>query len=256
MQESWVNFKDKLQRYFFYNKEELKVYLLVTLAFAFIWSFDQWGETAFNFVEGIQNFLIALLICAVSVFVHDAGQRIVALYVGFRAETRLWWHGLWIGLILAIITKGSFVMFAATSVWVHHLAYHRLGFYRYGPNTLSFSMTALSGPIASIIFAGFFKTIDLWIGFPEFLSQLISNFFVFNVVYAAWNLLPIPPLDGSKVFFTSRVTYSFVAGTIISYALMVFLLNIYSYILALLAGGLIWLIFYVTFESKIGKGGH
>ena len=86
------------------------------------------------------------------------------------------------------------------------------------------------------------------------LSHSIGNeLFVLNLSFAAWNLLPIPPLDGSKVFYYSRLTYVFIFGSIASYVFMVYFLNIYSYIYALLIGCVIWLLYYIFLERKLVK---
>lgn len=248
MKESWHNYKDKVKRFCKFSQEEWKTIAIVTLVFAFILSFDQWGETSFDLVEGLKNLFIALLIVGPSVYVHEMGHRLHGILIGFRAETRIWWHGLWIALILCVLTGGKFTMYAATSMWAHHLTYHRFGFFRYGPNMLSVGLIALSGPLLGLFFGTFFKTLALILPLPLFLDSFIQELFVFNILLAAWNLLPIPPLDGSKTFFQSRLTYSFVAGSIISYALLIVLFGYYSYIAALLLGGIIWLIFYITVE--------
>ena len=250
MDESIVNYKDKLRRYFRFNKEEIKIILIAIFTFSFILSFDQWGKESFDVAAGLFHFSIALIIVSISMFIHETSHRLVALYTGFRAETKLWWHGIWIGLILCVISRGKFMMFAATGVWMHHLAYHRLGWFRYGPNTLAFSLISLVGPLTNLFVGTFFKELSNIFTFSDPINSLFQQIFFFNLLFAAWNLLPIPPLDGSRVFFASRLTYVFVAGSIIAYAILV-VLGIYSYIFALLLGGLAWLLFYIAFESKL-----
>jgi len=71
--------------------------------------------------------------------------------------------------------------------------------YKYGPLKV-----ALAGPGSNLVVAGFFGLI-LRFG-ADFLSQPISLIFgyivLINCLLAVFNLIPIPPLDGSKILIT------------------------------------------------------
>jgi Zn-dependent protease len=242
------NYLDKLNRYFWFTREELTSFCIVVLGLSFIYSWDQWGVDRFDLALGFKNYLFAALLIAITVFIHHAGQRMMALKLGLRAEQRLWWHGIIIGLILVLVTDGKVKFLAATGTLAYMLPIHRLGAFRYGPNLTTIAKIVLAGPILNILFSALIKGLE-WAGMlsPELGSQL----FVLNIGFAAWNLLPIPPLDGIKVFFYSRLTYVFLAGSIISYVLLIYLLSFYSYITALLIGSIVWLVYYIFFESKV-----
>ncbi len=241
------NYIDKLKRYFGFSREEWLNFFIVVICFSIIYSWTDWGVQRFEPVTGFKNLLIAIVFVGITVFVHHAGQRMMALLLGFRAEQRLWWHGLIIGLILVMLTNGKIKFLAATGMLVYLLPAHRIGAFRYGPNLTTVAKIALGGPVLNILFSALVKSFE-WAGILS--PEIGTKLFVLNISFAAWNLLPIPPLDGSKVFFYSRLTYAFMFGSIASYVLMVYFLNYYSYIIALLFGGLTWLIFYVFFESK------
>lgn len=76
-------------------------------------------------------------------------------------------------------------------------------------------LTSLAGPFSNFILAGvlslIYKTIStspvVLAGFP-YLIYLLQYIITFNVYLGVFNLLPIPPLDGSKVIFamTKRPT--------------------------------------------------
>lgn len=240
---------DTVKRYFWFSKEELKSLAVVILVFAFIFSFREWGEETFNFSIGLKNFITALVIVAIGVFIHEAGQRLAALKVGFRTEVRVWWYGIIAALILCFISRGSIMFFAATGVWIHHMAIHRLGAFRYGPNVQAFGVIALMGPVANILAATLVKFLQVNLHLFPMNSILIDKFFLFSWLFAVLNLLPIPPLDGSRLLFYSRLTYAFVFGAIAGY-LILYSLGVYSYVFALACGGLVWLLFYIFFERE------
>lgn len=242
------NYIDKLNRYFWFSQEELTHFIIVVLTLSLVYSWTDWGTGQFSATTGLKNYIIALILIGMTVFVHHAGQRMMALKLGFRAENKIWWYGLIISLLLVIITNGNIKFLAATSTIAHLMPIHRLGAFRYGPNLVTIAKIVLAGPILNIIFSALIKSLE-WIGILN--PYIAGKLFTLNIVYAGWNLLPIPPLDGSKILYYSRLLYAFLFGTIISYVLLVYLLNIYSYIIALLIGCLTWLTYYITVERKL-----
>ena len=246
-------YADTIKRYFWFSKNEIKSLVIVIAVFAFIFSFREWGEQTFDFAAGMKNFLIAVIIASIGVFAHETGQRLAALKVGFRTEVRVWWYGLIAALILCFASSGRIMLFAATGMWIHHMAVHRLGHFRYGPNVQAFGVIALMGPIANILLATVLKVLQVNLHLLPMNSPFIDKLFLFNWLFAVLNLLPIPPLDGSRLLFYSRLTYAFVFGAIAGY-LVLYSLGIYSYVFAIACGGLVWLMFYIFFERDWWKG--
>ncbi|MBN2112415.1 M50 family metallopeptidase [Candidatus Woesearchaeota archaeon] len=244
---------DTVKRYFRFSRQELKALAIVVLVFAFIFSYNEWGYEKFDIFVGLGNFFRAIIIVALGIFIHEAGQRLAALKVGFKTEVKVWWYGIIIALLLAILSNGKLLFFAATGVWIHHLAVHRLGYFRYGPNVQAFGIIALMGPIANILVATLVKFLQVNLHLIPMDSVFAQKFFLFSWLFAVLNLLPIPPLDGSRLLFYSRLTYAFIFGSIAGY-LVLYSLGVYSYILALLIGGAVWLLFYVFFESTWWQG--
>lgn len=109
---NWRNYKDKLKKYFWFSREELTHFGIVVLVLALIYSWNDWGTDTFDIAFGFKNLLIAILLIGITVFVHHSGQRLYALARGFRAEQKLWWHGLLIALILVMLTNGKFKFFS------------------------------------------------------------------------------------------------------------------------------------------------
>ncbi len=242
---------DKVKRYYRFTKHELTSVVIMILVAAFIVSFKGWGYEHFDIAVGFRNFLKALLIMAAIILTHVSGQRIAALHAGFRAEHRIWWFGVMLGLILILVSNGNVWFLGFSGLFIHHLTVHRLGYFRYGTNTLAFSLSAMAGPLSVIFLGTLVKTIDLYIlaGLSFVNHALINEFFVLCWIYAAYNLLPIPPLDGSRIFFQSRMTYAFIFGSVVGYAVLVKIFGVFSYIYALIIGAGFWLIYYISFEK-------
>ena len=229
---------ERIKTYLDFTKEESLNLLAAALVFGFIFAFKSW-----SFV----NLIIAILIVLLSFLVHLTAQKIAALRYGYKVEFKIGWFALIIPLILVFISNGKmWWLIIPGGVHFSLLAGLRLGRFRYGLNYWTMGITALVGPIASILLATIFKQIDIW--FFASSSVVFHNIFIFNLAYAMAQMLPIPPLDGHYLFYASRLTYVFLAGTIITYSILSISFALYSWIFALLAGGLAWLIFYIKFE--------
>ncbi|MBI3027683.1 hypothetical protein HYY70_06245 [Candidatus Woesearchaeota archaeon] len=246
-----VDFIDKIKRYYKFTPYELRGMIICILAVAFIISFKEWGITKFDFEVGVYNLFNAILIVALSILVHDAGQRLCGLAIGYRVEFRMWTFGLVFALILAFISNGNFWLIIPSGFLLHHLAGPRLGWFRYGINYFGQAMVALAGPLFTLMLVILLKILG---GF--FMSQLIHKAIVFNVIYAITSLLPIPPLDGSKIYFGSRMLYAFALPAIVaSTILMIIDVPVFfSLVLSLLIGIALWLVYYISFERRLYMG--
>ena len=241
------NLSDKLDRYFWFSREETLALIITIVGLSFITSWGQWGTDTFSAYLGLFNFFKAFIFITITLLVHHSAQRITALIYGFKPEHKLWWNGLFIGLILAILSKGFIQFLGASALLLYMMPAHRIGKFRYGPTFTHIARINLMGPVANILLAGFIKSIE-WIGIiPSTISQ---EFFVLNLWFAATNLLPVPPLDGSKILFKSRLTYVLVASTVLAYVALLSLFEIYSYILAIVIGLTCTVVYYLTIETK------
>jgi Zn-dependent protease len=241
------NFADKFRRYGKFNISEVKAITITIIILTMIVAFNDKSEI-FSFSNWIGNFIIWLAIVSVSVIVKTIGHKLMGTLYGFRVEYKLWWYGLLISLAVMLASAGNIWLLLPGGIIIHHLAVHRIGWWRYGLNMRALALISFSGPLACIIFATFIKTIQLWTPFVPAESILIDRIYLFNLAFAAFSMLPIPPLDGSRIMFNSRLLYSFTAGCIISYAVLAYL-QIYSWIFALILGILILSFYYYSFEK-------
>ncbi|MDP3996168.1 MAG: site-2 protease family protein [bacterium] len=113
------------------------------------------------------------------------------------------------------------------------------------------AIVAVAGPLSNVVIAVFFV---LLIRFSDILSFLPPSFIqisalvvIINLVLAVFNLMPFPPLDGSKIFFSilpgryyhireTMERYWFVFFLFFLFALSKFLFPVVVYIFRLLAG--------------------
>src|SRR3990172_7266858 len=80
------------RRTFFYNlkrygftlsNNEIKQIGITVIIIAFIWSFNKWGATTFDFIEGMKNFALGALFAIIALIFNQIGQRVVAVHYGY-----------------------------------------------------------------------------------------------------------------------------------------------------------------------------
>lgn len=236
-----------IKRYFRFSADEVRSIIIGIIMMAFILSFDQWGVEGFNLGYGLKNFFNAILVITLSFLVHLSVQRVAALAGGFRVEYKNWLYGLLIGIALAIVSNGKIWFFAPGGLVVYMMAGHRLGSFRYGMNIWPIGVIALTGPLANLVLALFFKV--LFTAFPQ--NMLLYHAMAFNLWFAIFTMLPIPPLDGSKMFFASRIIYVFAFTGIIAISAALFFFSVFlSFIIGVFVGVTCWLSYTWLFERK------
>lgn len=243
-----VDLKDKIKRYYGFTPLEARSLAIAILVTAFVFSFKEWGYgSAFDFKIGFFNYFNAILIVALSFLVHISVQRIWALATGFRLEWKMWSFGLLFALIMAFLTNGFIWLIIPGGIILHHMGGHRLGWFRYDINYWALGLTTATGTIATIILVMTFKALGAFVS-----NSLIDKLIIFNIAYALFSLLPIPPLDGSRIFYGSRMFYVFLASFAIIVSLLLFSgigVGI-SLLLSFFAGIVFWISYYILFENK------
>jgi len=246
-----VDLKGKIKKYYRFTPSELKGFIISILVLSFLISFREWGGEEFNLMTGLFNWFNAALIVTLVLLVYNAAQRIAGLSVGYNAEYKMWVTGLLIGLLFAFVSRGKIWVLLPGGIMIHHLAGHRLGYFRYGLGYFAHGMIAVAGTVALITLAALFKIINANLANP-----LLDKIILFCVIFAIYDILPIPPLSGSRLFFGSRMVYAFMFFTIVVAGILLLLdINVLMAVLGSIAIGIIlWLLYYIFFERKAWAG--
>jgi Zn-dependent protease len=93
--------------------------------------------------------------------------------------------------MLFIATRGQFVFGAAKPVPINYWALKN-------PKR-DMIWIGLSGPLANFLFAFVLGLILRIIPLPVLLGYLFHNLILINIILGVFNLVPIPPLDGSRI---------------------------------------------------------
>ncbi|MCS3900641.1 site-2 protease family protein [Methanococcus voltae] len=170
--------------YFDFSKEEIKEILISTFAIAiiFAWplSFDQ---------SGVISLIIALIAVGTGFIFHELGHRTVAKHYGAWSEYRAWYEGLAIAMILRVILGITFIAPGAVYISKDYLTYEENGKISIVGPLINFGLAFIF--LIPMVLSVSMNNIYLW--------TLGSAGFLVNITLAWFNMLPIPPFDGSKV---------------------------------------------------------
>lgn len=167
----------------FFGSRELRDLTIAILVLSFVLSFPDLDE-----------FFLAILIVFFSYILHEIGHKMIAEKLGCMTNFRLWPTGIFIGIFSAFlkVLSGINLVFAAPGfVEIMPYKFGRWGFKVVTLGTKDLGIIALGGVGVNILLMLLFKTI------PGQVFHLLSYY---NGLIALFNLLPFPPLDGSKIF--------------------------------------------------------
>jgi Zn-dependent protease len=148
-------------------------------------------------------FHIAILI--MSVVIHEVSHGYAALYLG--DQTAKYEGRLTLNPAKHLDPVGSFLVPLISYVaggfiigWAKPVPYNP---YNLRPGRWSEAMVALAGPASNFALALIFSLIIRFVGWQgsEAFFQITTAIVFVNIALGIFNLIPIPPLDGSKLLF-------------------------------------------------------
>ncbi len=169
-----------------FSEQEFKELAISALVIGFVFAWIMRGVPIFRGTNFFVVFIIMLIAVGAAFIFHELAHKAVAQRFGCWAEYRMWDTGLILAFFLAI-TLG-FVFAAPGAVYIQS---------GYAPITRRENgLISIAGPATNLVLALLFLMLTAgggilgvlgWIGFRV------------NIFIALFNLIPFPPLDGSKI---------------------------------------------------------
>jgi Zn-dependent protease len=133
--------------------------------------------------------LLAVAAALTGFIAHEMAHKLVARRLGYWAEFRMWPTG----LLLSIVSSAAGFLFAAPGATMVDGMDPR--------DRRGWGQTGVAGPVSNLLFAvGFYGASLATFGFDADASGALLFLAMINTLFATFNLLPIGPLDGAKVF--------------------------------------------------------
>ncbi len=144
--------------------------------------------------DPLSVFPLYLIVVGAAFVLHELGHKYAAISLGYHAEYRLWTAGLVLALLLAVTT--GYVFAAPGAVYV-------LGY----PNRRDNGIISAAGPTVNLL-VSLTSLLALLLFHPfGFLRAVLEGLFYVNAFIGFFNMLPVYPLDGSKVLAWSPTAY-------------------------------------------------
>jgi len=176
--------------------------------------------------------IYALISFLIIITINIIVKKIIAYYLEADLRTKLWsiyQYGfrksshfkiplpmVWLPIVIGFLTRGYFWWLGILEFDVEprtERVSRRHGLYRFSEITeWHLAVIATFGIIANLIIA----IIGYLTGFEQFAR--------FSIYFAAWNLIPLSSLDGSKIFFGSKALWgiiTIITAIFLGYALLV-----------------------------------
>jgi Zn-dependent protease len=187
------------------NSSEIKDLVISWIVMGLCYSYDL---DLTNLILGLPIYLIAV---GLSFFAHELMHRFAAQKLGYVARYKMWTWGLTLALISTILSGGRAIFSAPGAVYITYGST-----YSWRDPKKDEVLISLVGPLANIVLAIIFYPLSLG---EDIISITAYVGFAINSSLAFFNLLPIPPLDGSKIFRGNMLVW---AGLMIASAYLFF----------------------------------
>ncbi|MBI4174291.1 MAG: site-2 protease family protein [Candidatus Aenigmarchaeota archaeon] len=174
-------------------KEILVSAVVLSVAFAIAYSN---GVFSLNVSSLPVLALFAFVAVGIGFLAHELiGHKLIAQRLGLHAQYHMWR----LGLVIAMLSSLAGFVFAApgavyvspkVDLWGRQAAVSRK---RMG-------IVSISGPLVNLLLVGIFLPLSMFYPVSIMGVELFGLAVFVNLWLAIFNMLPIPPLDGSKVF--------------------------------------------------------
>ncbi len=165
--------------------------IMISLAFAILLSGGLGGILSSNFYI---VFVIAFFTAGTGFLLHELMHKYVAQSYGLFAEFRAYYKMLWMAIAFSFF---GFILAAPGAVYI-----------RGNINKEKNGKISIAGPLTNLVL-GFLFLIFLLILNSEGILRLFLEFgLTINSLLAAFNMIPVLPFDGAKVFAWNKKVYT------------------------------------------------
>lgn len=174
----------------------------VVIGFCFAWIVKD--DRFFSSTNFIEIFAIMLIAVGSAFIFHEIAHKFTAQRYGCWAEYKIWETGLIAAFFLAV--SPLHIVFAAPGA-----VYISCG--HYGISRRENGIISVAGPLTNLILAVMFLSLESLSGFFYMLGKVG---FLVNTWLALFNMIPFPPLDGSKVkAWDTKVWIGVIVGALV-----------------------------------------
>jgi len=138
----------------------------------------------------LQDFKLAILVAAPGIILHELSHKFVAMFYGLTAQFQIFTFGLILGALLKFFGS-PFILLAPGYVGISS-----------GASEISMVLIAFAGPFINLVLwisSSFLLKSNIKLARKQAILILLTR--EINKWLFIFNMLPIPPLDGSKVWF-------------------------------------------------------
>ena len=161
-------------------------------------------EGLFTGTGSVDDIAAAFIAVATGFVLHEMGHKFVAMGRGYVAHFRIWAWGIALALITAIVSQGQFLFGAPGAVYIAPAAGAvSFGAYAVGSRRNAVrdnTLISAAGPGTNLAFMLFFLLLIFILPTSGFWSTVANYGFTLNLGLGSFNMLPIPPMDGYKIF--------------------------------------------------------
>jgi Zn-dependent protease len=155
----------------------------------------------------IPTLIARAIVLLIAFTIHELAHAVTADYLGDPTPRRM--GRITLNPLAHLDPLGTILLLLAGFGWAKPVLINPMNL-RGNPRT-AMAIVAAAGPISNVIMAAIAGT-SIRLGFVDFppvntgeilpsLSFLVFEFIWINLILAFFNLIPIPPLDGSKILF-------------------------------------------------------
>ena len=164
---------------------EIRDLVISAAVLGLIFTFGNWSMV---------NYFLSIAILGPALILHELAHKFVAQKYDLLAVYVMWPTGIAIALLVAFVTQGGMIFAALGAVMISPVYHTRLGYKFIGLTSEEMGKISISGPLTNLVLA---IISYLLIPFNPGFFFMSANI---NCWIALFNCLPIPPLDGTKIF--------------------------------------------------------